>query len=182
MAEISQIDVIDHYFVNTPEELELCRGIINANDITPVGYEKMRELPVEAIKNIIVQRYRKTVGKLATCYGRPVEEGLVEQLIADINLIAFLIANDYDLYSEDLNIELILGGVRLTDIIGLLNAYEEYLRNGRVNPILKRHFESGKLETLINPQTGKPYKATDYIDYVKNGAEVKKEEFAQKGL
>ncbi len=167
---------LDYFFVGDPKELAICQEMVEASSIKPKGYEQLRELPIEAIKRILSIRYRKTVSNLRLCDGYAVEDNLLENLITDIDLISFLVANGFDLYEEDFNKEIILGKPEdLTDIVGILDSYIGALTKGRVNPTLKRDFGSGEMEVLINPNTGKPYRAIEYIEYVKGIAIEQKE-------
>ena len=180
--EENKFEGFDKFGVTDPEELEMARAFIEASDISLAGYEKLKFLPDTAIKQIIQMRYRKTAAQLVLCQGNPVDAGLTQKLLTDMTLIEFC-ANQKNIPLEESEDEfdsnLILGREVATDIFGLMDAYKHALELGRVNPAFY-HYEKEiqQVENMFDPDTGRPIRAFDLVQNMKDKLLERKNEIS----
>lgn len=177
--EENKFEGFDKFGVTDPEELEMARAFIEASDISLAGYEKLKFLPDTAIKQIIQMRYRKTAAQLVLCQGNPVDAGLTQKLLTDMTLIEFCANQGFDIFNMEFDSNLILGREVATDIFGLMDAYKHALELGRVNPAFY-HYEKEiqQVGKMIDPDTGRPIRAFDLVQNMKDKLLERKNEIS----
>ena len=163
------MDEFEKFGVSNPEELRLCKEFIDAVNITPVGYDKFSQLPDKAVVEILTNRYRNTASKIVLCNGKDVETSLRQKLLMDLTLLEHAINERPKLDLYEFNVNLIMGRESMTDIYGLIDAYKHSFDIGRVNPtLIKYDADIQSVEPVVNMETGRPYRAVEYIEEMKD--------------
>ncbi len=167
----------DVFDTQNEEDIKLGQNFVLASSITPEGYNVMiSKFSPKAIKNIVELRFKKSAGKLINCNGF-IDDELSKAIACDISIIANAISNNVNLFDESFNTSILSGGEDNRDVIGLLDAYKEYMNLGKVKPycIVSDPITRENVKAT-NPVNQKPLLMEEYIDNVEEIAVAKKEE------
>ena len=104
------------------ETIQFCKDIVDASDVTELGYLALEKLPDFQIKKIIELRHRKTAMKISKRETTDIES----QIYLDLNIIYHMILANKNLYDKDINISHLIGE-EYSDIIGVLSSYEQLI-------------------------------------------------------
>ncbi len=115
--------------------IEFCKDIVDASHVTENGIEQLAKLSDIQVKKVIELRHMKTARRIA----KRDTSGIEHQIFLDIAIIHRMVLCHKNLYDKDINISYLIGE-EYTDILGVLDSYEQLLSNNRIN---------GK-ETLLN--------------------------------
>lgn len=115
--------------------IQFCKNIVDASHVNEKGIEQLATLSDTQVKKIIELRHIETARKIA----KRDTFGIEHQIFLDIAIIHRMVLCHKNLYDKDINISYLIGE-EYSDILGVLDSYEQLLSNNRIN---------GK-ETLLN--------------------------------